>query len=420
MTPHAPASVAVVGGGPAGLMAAELLRHAGHEVALYDRMGSVGRKILIAGKGGLNLSHAEPFERFVTRFGARQDPVREWLLDFGPDAVRRWAGGLGIETIVGSSQRVFPADLKAAPLLRGWVRRLREQGVVFHVHHRWLGWDAAGALRFDTPAGPRSVVSDATVLALGGGSWPQLGSDGRWVEILRERGIAVADLAPSNCGFECDFSAHFVARHAGQPVKPVALSIDGEAPRQGEFVVTEHGVEGSLLYALSGPLRDRIAASGSVTVRLDLVPGMPLAVLGERLATGRGRRSLSEHLRRRCGIDGARLGLLRECVPRAALADLTQLAAAIKALPLTLRRTRPIEEAISSAGGVCFEALDAAQMLQRLPGVFCAGEMLDWEAPTGGYLLTACLASGRAAGLGAIRWLERPRSVPEADRKAAG
>jgi uncharacterized flavoprotein (TIGR03862 family) len=407
MIPHTSQPIAVIGGGPAGLMAAETLRDAGFAVAVYDRMGSVGRKILIAGKGGLNLTHAEPFEHFVGRYGAQQAEVREWLQDFGPAEVRGWAAGLGVRTIVGSSHRVFPADLKAAPLLRGWVRRLREQGVVFHVHHRWAGWDAAGALCFDSDAGPRSVAPPATLLALGGGSWPQLGSDGLWVELLRERGVSVADLLPSNCGFECDFSAHFIERHAGRPVKPVALSVEGEAARQGEFVITEHGVEGSLLYALSGPLRDRIAAHGCVTVQLDLIPGTTLDALTERLQEGRGRRSLSEHLRRRCGIEGARLGLLYECAPAAARGGAPQLAAAIKALPLTLRRTRPLEEAISSAGGVRFEALDADQMLRRLPGVFCAGEMIDWEAPTGGYLLTACLASGRAAALGAVRWLSR-------------
>jgi uncharacterized flavoprotein (TIGR03862 family) len=420
MTSNSIEPIVVVGGGPAGLMAAETLRHAGREVAVYDRMGSVGRKILIAGKGGLNLTHAEPFDHFVSRYGARRTEVHEWLLDFGPEDVRRWAAGLGVETIVGTSQRVFPADLKAAPLLRGWVRRLREQGVVFQVHHRWTGWDADGDLRFDTDSGPRLVAPPATVLALGGGSWPHLGSDGRWVDLLRARGVAVADLVPSNCGFECDWSTHFVSRHAGRPVKPVALSVEDAPARQGEFVITEHGVEGSLFYAMSGLLRERIAVHGSVTARLDLAPGISLDALTERLAEGRGRRSLSEHLRRRCGIEGARLGLFHECAPEAVRADASGLAAALKSLPLTLRRTRPLEEAISSAGGVRFEALDDNQMIADKPGVFCAGEMLDWEAPTGGYLLTACMASGRAAALGTLRWLSRRGMAPHPRGLAAG
>jgi uncharacterized flavoprotein (TIGR03862 family) len=410
--------VAVVGGGPAGLMAAETLRGAGADVAVYDRMGSVGRKILIAGKGGLNLTHAEPFDQFLERYGSRRDNVRDWLLDFDAAALRRWAAGLGVETIVGSSQRVFPADLKAAPLLRGWVRRLREQGVVFHVHHRFIGWDGSGALLFETDTGRRSVTSDATVLALGGGSWPQLGSDGRWVGLLRERGVAVADLAPSNCGFESDFSARFTGRYAGAPVKPVAMSLHGAPARQGEFVITAYGIEGSLVYAMSGPLRDGIAADGGVTVQVDLAPGLSHEALLERLAAPRGRRSLSEHLRRRVGIDGARLGLLYECAPETLHASPEQLAASIKSLPLTLRRTRPLDEAISSAGGVRFEALDANQMLHDLPGVFCAGEMLDWEAPTGGYLLNACMASGRAAAIGVRRWLAERR--PAASRARTG
>ncbi|GAP65506.1 pyridine nucleotide-disulfide oxidoreductase [Mizugakiibacter sediminis] len=402
-------ALAVVGGGPAGLMAAETARAAGVEVDLYEGMGSVGRKFLLAGKGGLNLTHGEPFDAFVARYGERSAAVRRWLEAFDADALRAWARGLGVETFVGSSGRVFPADLKAAPLLRGWVRRLRERGVRFHVHHRWLGWDADGALRFATPAGERRVQTHATVLALGGASWPELGADGAWTAILEAAEVPVAPLRPSNCGFEVGWSAHFAERHAGAPVKPVAIAWrDGEGQvlrRQGEFVVTAAGVEGSLIYALSAPLRDAIAKHGQAEIRLDLAPDREAAWLADALARPRRGRSLSEHLRRTIGFAGVRAALLYERLPRETLADPATLAAAIKALPLTLQRTRPIAEAISTAGGVRLEALDEHLMLRARPGTFCAGEMLDWEAPTGGYLLTACFAGGRIAGNGAVAWL---------------
>ncbi|HEY0179594.1 MAG TPA: TIGR03862 family flavoprotein [Dokdonella sp.] len=403
------ARVAVVGGGPAGLMAAETARAAGCEVDVYERTGSVGRKFLLAGKGGLNLTHSDPFATFVARYGERADAVRRWLEAFDADALRAWARGLGVETFVGTSGRVFPLDLKAAPLLRAWLRRLRASGVRFHVHHRWRGWDADGALRFDTEEGERSASADAVVLALGGGSWPMLGSDGAWWPLLDARGVALAPLAPSNCGFEVAWSAHFAARHAGAPVKPVVVEWrDGAGAalrRQGEFVVAAYGVEGSLIYALSAPLRDAIAAHGHAELRLDLVPGRTRERLARDLSAPRNGRSFSEHLRRRAGVDGVKAGLLYEALPPEQRHDAALVAATLKALPLRLLRARPLDEAISTAGGVRFDALDDALMLKALPGTFCAGEMIDWEAPTGGYLLTACFASGRVAGTGAARRL---------------
>jgi len=405
-----PRRLAVIGGGPAGLMAAESARACGVEVDVYDAMGSVGRKFLIAGKGGLNLTHSEPNPGFVSRYGEQRAEVGRWLESFSAGDVREWARGLGIETFVGSSGRVFPLDLKAAPLLRGWVRRLRASGVRFHVHHRWIGWDEAGALCLATEQGQTRVEHAAVVLATGGASWPMLGSDGAWFDVLANKGIDLAALKPANCGFDVDWSAHLRSRFAGAPVKPVAIgwtAADGMSiRRQGEFVVSADGVEGSLIYALSADLRDAIQAHGSTTILLDLVPQRDLARLSADLARPRGRRSLSEHLRRHVGLDGVKVALLHECVPRAALEDMQRLAHAIKALPLVLRRPRPVAEAISTAGGVRLDALDAGLMLRALPGVFCAGEMLDWEAPTGGYLLTASLASGRIAGRAAAHWLQ--------------
>ena len=402
-------TVAVIGGGPAGLMAAETLRAAGLQVDLYDAKGSVGRKFLIAGKGGMNLTHSDPFDVFVTRYCERRDEVAAWLRDFDADALRQWARGLGVETFVGTSGRVFPSDLKAAPLLRGWVRRLREQGVRFHVQHRWLGWNDEGALRFATPDGDIVVRADATVLAMGGGSWPELGSDGAWVNALEAKGVHVAPLQPSNCGFDIGWSAHLATRFAGEPLKPVVAhwqDADGMAhQRQGECVITATGIEGSLVYALSPILRDAIARDGEATLVLDLLPGRDEADLARRLAKPRGSRSLSEHLRREAGVAGVRAALLYEVLDKAALADPTRIAHTLKRFPFRLQRTRPIAEAISSAGGVPLEALDTRLMLHTLPGVFAAGEMLDWEAPTGGYLLTACFASGRHAARGVIDWL---------------
>ena len=390
-------------------MAAEILIAGGVEVDIYDAMPSVGRKFLLAGKGGLNITHAEPAEKFLLRYGARKSQVAPLLQHFGADALRAWVYDLGINTFVGTSQRVFPKEMKAAPLLRAWLHRLRAAGARIHVRHRWTGWTDDGGLRFATPVGEQILRADCTVLALGGGSWARLGSDGAWVPLLTARGIPVAPLLPSNCGFEIAWSAHVRERFAGQPVKAVAATLtdaQGVAHRRlGEFVIADYGVEGSLIYALSAPLRDTITARGSVTLLLDLVPDKDLARVTAEVMHPRGSRSLSSHLQGRLGIKGVKAGLLREALSAEEMHAPQRLAATIKALPLRLTAARPLDEAISSAGGVPFEALDEQLMLKTLPGVFCAGEMLDWEAPTGGYLLTACFASGRVAGNGALRWL---------------
>ena len=395
--------VAVIGGGPAGLMAAETLVAGGVEVDLYDRMPSLGRKFLLAGRGGLNLTHSEPRESFLARYGDRQPEIEPLIAAFGPDDLRAWAKSLGVETFVGSSGRVFPQEMKAAPLLRAWLHRLRQTGVGFHVRHRWLGW-VGDALGFETPEGMNSVRADAVVLALGGGSWSRFGSDGAWVPILAGRDIPVAPLKPANCGFDVGWSEHFSGRHAGEPVKSVALAWAGER-RQGEFVITGTGVEGSLIYGFSARLRDAIERAGVAEIHLDLMPDWTLPRLAKDIAHPRGARSLSSHLQSRVGLKGVKTALLREVLNAGTFDDPGRLAAAVKSLPLRLVAPRPLEEAISSAGGVAFEALGSGLMVRQLPGVFCAGEMLDWEAPTGGYLLTACFASGRAAGRGALDWL---------------
>ena len=410
-------SVAVVGGGPAGLMAAETLMQGGLSVDVYDAMPSFGRKFLMAGKGGMNITHAEPIGRFCARYGEHEAQLQPLLQVFGPDALRQWIHTLGIDTFVGSSGRVFPSDMKAAPLLRAWLHRLRAGGVRFHVRHRWLGWNEQGALRFTTPTGEICATADAVVLALGGGSWARLGSDGAWAPLLAQRGVTVAPLRPANCGFDVGWSTHFSSRFAGQAVKPVVLTFtdrNGAIHRQrGEFMITQNGVEGSLIYALSAALRNEIAANGSALIHLDLHPDKALQWVADEVARPRGSRSQSSHLQSRLGLKGVKTGLLRECVSAQNFVQPACLAAAIKALPLRLIAPRPLDEAISSAGGVAFEALDAHLMLHRLPGVFCAGEMLDWEAPTGGYLLTACFASGRAAGNGVLSWLnaDQPTSA---------
>lgn len=396
--------IAIVGGGPAGLMAAEVLSaNATVQVDVYDAMPSVGRKFLMAGKGGMNITHAEPLADFVARYGSRAVEVGAWLEAFGPQALRAWIHGLGVDTFVGTSGRVFPTEMKAAPLLRAWLHRLRGQGVRFHVRHRWLGW-SAGQLRFANPEGEVAVAADAVVIALGGGSWAKLGSDGAWVPLLREHGVDIATLKPANCGFDVAWSSYFSERHAGDPVKPVVARV-GQQARQGEFNITAQGIEGGLIYALSASLRDALERDGRAALHLDLAPGRSLERLEGDLAKPRGRDSLANHLRRRAGIEGVKAALLRELCPPETLASAPALAAAIKDLALPVTAPRPLDEAISTAGGVRFEALDRSLMLHRMPGVFCAGEMLDWEAPTGGYLLTACLASGRVAALGVLAWL---------------
>ncbi|WP_395827314.1 TIGR03862 family flavoprotein [Collimonas sp.] len=411
-------TVAVIGGGPAGLMAAEVLSAGGIQVDLYDAMPSVGRKFLLAGKGGMNLTHSEPYDAFLSRYGARRSYIAPLLEQFTPDALRAWVQTLGIDTFVGSSGRVFPTDMKAAPLLRAWLHRLRQSGVQFHMRHRWLGWEQSGALVFETPQGPLAIRADAILLALGGDSWARLGSDAKWVPLLARHDVQIAPLQLANCGFDVGWSEYFRGRFAGEHLKSIAITVNhvrdvgnnqeeqSALRKQGEFVVSTHGVEGSLIYALSAVLRDRIAVAGSAVIYLDLLPDWPLQRVIDEVCRPRGARSWSSHLQSRVGLKGVKTGLLRELVAPADFIDPLQLAHAIKALPLTLLAPRPIDEAISSAGGVIFEGLDQQLMLKALPGVFCAGEMLDWEAPTGGYLLSACLVSGRAAGNGVLSWLQ--------------
>ena len=418
--------VAIIGGGPAGLMAAETLCAMGVQVHLYDAMPSVGRKFLLAGKGGLNLTHSEDEASFATRYGARQPQVQQWLQALGPQALRVWAQGLGVETFVGSSGRVFPREMKAAPLLRAWLHRLRHPAsgvpVQFHMRHHWRAWDKDSAghwsLSFDTPSGGQVVKADAVLLALGGASWPRLGSDGAWVATLRSTGVEVAPLEPANCGFDVQggWSAHFSERFAGAAFKSVAIRVATQGAdfvRKGEFVATATGIEGSLVYAASSYLRAQIAEHGHGTLHLDLLPAWDAARVLREVSHPRGSRSLSSHLKSRLGLEGVKAGMLHECLTREQMLQPAVLAEAIKALPVRLAAARPIAEAISSAGGVRLEAMSPALMLHTAPGVACAGEMLDWEAPTGGYLLTAAMASGRVAAQGVMAWL-RARENPQA------
>jgi uncharacterized flavoprotein (TIGR03862 family) len=434
--------VAIIGAGPAGLMAAEVLSNAGVSVHVYDAMPSAGRKFLLAGIGGLNLTHSEPLDTFITRYYERKDALAQQIIAQPAIEIGAWAKSLGIDTFVGSSGRIFPTDMKAAPLLRAWLQRLRSQGVQFHMRHRWTGWDEQGALKFEktsvgsaelaapSPTAPSeystlsakdvqhiTVQAQATILALGGASWQRLGSDGAWVPWLRAKGVDVADLLPANCGFDVatngkfGWSTHFSNKYAGQPFKTVAIRVQasGKEPefhRQGEFVATQTGVEGSLIYAASKLLRERIATQGSATFHLDLLPQWDAAKVLREVSHPRGSRSLSSHLSSRLNLDGIKLNILYELLSKDAMNNPQQLAAAIKALPITVTATRPIDEAISTAGGVRFEAMTGHYMLNTLPGVFCAGEMLDWEAPTGGYLLTAAMATGRAAGEGGLAYLQ--------------
>ena len=403
-------SVAIIGGGPAGLMAAEVISALGSvKVDLYDSMPSLGRKFLMAGKSGLNITHAEPFEQFVSRYGKRRAEVEPMLRKFGPDELRDWAEGLGIETFVGTSRRVFPVGMKASPLLRAWLKRLDDSGVTFQLRHKWRGNIAAddGGLRvvmFETPNGDVTVTANAVLLALGGGSWARLGSDGAWVPWLREAGVEVDPLRPTNCGFDVGWSEHFRERFEGHPVKSVILSF-GSFRQQGEFIITKEGVEGSLVYAASALFRDEIEAKGRAVMLLDLSPDRIHNWLVEKLSKPRGSRSMTSHLEKTVGIKGVKAGLLREFLSKEDFANPASLAHLIKNLPVPLIATRPLDEAISSAGGVKFESLDENLMLRSMPGVFCAGEMLDWEAPTGGYLITACMASGVTAGEGVLKWL---------------
>lgn len=403
--------IAIIGGGPAGLMAAEVITQAGHQVEIYDAMPSVGRKLLMAGKGGLNITHAEPLSAFVLRYAERQTEVSAWLQQFNANDLRTWVRGLGFDTFVGSSGRVFPTDMKAAPLLRAWLHRLKSCGASLHVRHRWLGWDAHQRLVFNTPNGELTVKADATVLALGGGSWAKLGSDGTWVKLLNARGIPTQALQPANCGFNVSWSTHFKDKFSGQPVKTVIATHQDHLgvwhQKQGELMVTEHGVEGGLIYALSSALRKTMDQQGQATLFLDLLPQHQLKQVIEAIAHPRGARSMSSHLQSRLGLNGVKVALLREWASKEDFNDPSQLASHIKHLPMSLTSPRPIDEAISSAGGVRLEGFNQHLMLTALPSVFCAGEMLDWEAPTGGYLLTACFASGYVAGQGVLGWLNK-------------
>ena len=392
-------------------MAAEVLIEAGLKVDLYDAMPSVGRKFLMAGKGGMNISHSEPYDNFLSRYGVRRAYIEPLLDKFTPQALYEWIHSLGIDTFIGSSGRVFPADMKAAPLLRAWLHRLRVSGVNFHMRHQWLGWieDENTALNFATPEGECYIKVDAVVLALGGGSWPQLGSNGAWVPLLAQRGALIAPLKSSNCGFDVGWSKHFSSRFSGQPLKSVCVSFSDAKGvnicQQGELVVTENGLEGGVIYTLSAQLRDEIAATGFAVIYIDLLPDKELPLLIDHMLQPRGKNSMANHLRKHLGIDGLKAGLLREIVSASDFEYPDRLCSAIKTLPIRLITTRPIDEAISSAGGIVFEVLDEHLMIRSMPGVFCAGEMLDWEAPTGGYLLTACFATGRAAGLGVLNRL---------------
>ena len=395
--------VAVVGGGPAGLMAAETARAEGMRVEIFDAMPSVGRKFLLAGKGGLNLTHAEAHAGFRSRYDAAQ--VQELVDEFPAEAIRKWAADLGVQTIIGSSRRVFPEDYRAAPLLRRWLSRLRTRGVRFHTRHRFRGWSDSHALVFDTPEGPVQVAASSAVLALGGGSWPRLGSDGRWVPVLAAAGIPISPLAPANAGVQCAWTSHFASRHAGTPLKRIRIHTEDGDSALGECVITDDGLEGGVIYALGRSLRLQMKIRGRATVSLDLAPAVSTSDLAKALAIPRGRRSWSEHLRRKAHLCPARIGLLYESLGRRLPETPERLAAAIKALPIVIRGFRPLAEAISTAGGVAFSGLTQNLMAISRPGLFMAGEMLDWEAPTGGYLLSGCLATGRHAGRAAAQWV---------------
>ncbi|WP_127143436.1 TIGR03862 family flavoprotein [Pelagibacterium montanilacus] len=399
--------IGIIGGGPAGLMAAEVLSAAGCAVRLFEAMPTVGRKLLMAGKSGLNIAHAEPDAAQMPRYGAAAERLAKTLAAFPAPAVRAWADGLGAETFVGSSGRIFPRAMKASPLLRAWLARLEGQGVSILTRHRWVGFgqgtDSTPALHFETPDGPRTEQFDAVILALGGASWPRLGSDAAWVPWLVGHGIPVRPFRPANCGFDVDWSQAIVDRFAGQPVKAVAAT-SAMGTSQGEFVITRRGIEGSLVYAHAAALRDALDETGAATLMLDLMAGRPEARIARDIEKAGAKASFANRLRK-AGLDPVKVALLREFSTDAQRANPDALARCIKTLPLAVAGTRPIAEAISSAGGVAWEAVNDSLMLGALPGVFVAGEMLDWEAPTGGYLLTACLATGRRAGLGVADWL---------------
>jgi uncharacterized flavoprotein (TIGR03862 family) len=407
-------SVAVIGGGPAGLMAAEVLAGCGIRVVVYDRTPSAGRKLLLAGRGGLNLTHSEPLSQFLARYGNAEPRLRAAIESFSPERARAWCEALGQKTFVGSSGRVFPTVMKASPLLRAWLARLAGAGVEFSLRHQWQGFDADGALRFTTPAGPATARHDAVVLALGGASWPKLGSDGGWAPVMAEAGIKVAPLQPANCGFLVNWSDVFRTRAEGQPLKRIALSFAGQTVR-GECVITRQGIEGGAIYALSALLRDAVLAEGDAVLHVDLLPDISAGALEQKLAQPRGKQSLATFLRKQTKLSAAAIALIQEAAIAASRQPTTMgphaLAALIKAVPVKLTGVAPLANAISTAGGIAFDEVDENFMLRRKPGVFVAGEMLDWEAPTGGYLLQACFATGRAAGEGVARWLAQAKAT---------
>lgn len=396
-------TIVIIGGGPAGLMAAEVLSEHNLQVDVYDSMPSFGRKFLMAGKSGLNLTHAEPYEKFITRYGDRQKEIEVHLKNFNADDVRAWAQELGVETFVGTSNRVFPKEMKASPLLRAWLKRLQDRGVNFHPRHHWQGWEN-NFLVFDSPNGEIKIKPTATVLALGGASWRRLGSSGAWSSWLNQAGVKVEAFRPANCGFSVNWSNHFAQKFHGQPIKSVVLSFD-DFQQQGEFIVTKTGVEGSLIYAASAKLRDALDSTGIAALHLDLAPDSSREKLIHALSKPRGSRTMTSHIEKTIGLKGVKIGLLYEFVSKDDFTDMKKLAGAIKDLRIPLTATAPLDKAISTAGGINFDELDSNLMLKKIPGVFCAGEMLDWEAPTGGYLLTACFATGRSAGKGVLNWL---------------
>ncbi|MFC3050543.1 TIGR03862 family flavoprotein [Kordiimonas pumila] len=398
--------VAIIGAGPAGLMAAEVLAEKGLKAVVFDAMPTPARKLLMAGKSGLNITYIEALNTFVTRYGERAESIRPALEAFTPDQVRTWADGLGAETFTGSSRRVFPRVMKASPLLRAWLARLSGAGVILRPRHRWTGWGEAGTLLFTAPEGLVAVKAKAVILALGGTSWPRLGADGSWQKYLTEKGVEIAPFRPANCGFNCHWSPYFIEKFAGTPVKNIILSV-GEQRVQGDFVISKYGIEGSAVYGLAALIRDRLSEGQNSDLQLDLVPGRTIERLKADLAKPKGKKSFATHLKRVTGLAGVKAGLVRECVGADDIADPNRLAMAIKSISLPVISPRPVAEAISVAGGVSFSAVDSNLMLKSVPGIFCAGEMLDWEAPTGGYLITACLAQGKQAAEGAINWLQR-------------
>ncbi len=396
--------ISVIGAGPAGLMAAELLTAKGHRVEIFDAMPSFGRKFLMAGKSGLNLTHTEKMELFAARYPEPDPRLLAFIKDFRPYEIVRWANRLGIETYAGTTGRVFPTMMKASPLLRAWLGRLQERGATLHTRHRWQGWNDEGALVFESPDGGVTRSPAATILALGGGSWRRLGTDGAWTTHLTERDVEISSFKRSNCGFLAEWSEYLLSRFEGEPIKSVRLKC-GEHTTRGEFVITKRGIEGGGIYNLSALLRDEVLAHGSAVLLLDLAPDMNESAIAKRLAKPRGKQSFSNHLRKTVRLTGAKAALLREFGSSDSFDNPDKLAHLIKHLPLKITGTVPIDEAISTAGGVTWDALDQDLMLKKIPGVFCAGEMIEWDAPTGGYLLTACLGLGRGAGFGAHKWV---------------